>query len=73
MKETSLLAFYLSLSKEFDLLYLLIDNPNKVFSREELLEKVWKYEHFGDLRTVDVHVRKLREKIGDVLSKVYPL
>ncbi len=52
-------------SKEFDLLYLLIDNPNKVFSREELLEKVWKYEHFGDLRTVDVHVRKLREKIEE--------
>ncbi len=52
-------------SKEFDLLYLLMDNPNKIFSREELLEKVWKYEHFGDLRTVDVHVRKLREKIED--------
>lgn len=52
-------------SKEFDLLYLLMDNPNRVFSRESLLEKVWKYEHFGDLRTVDVHVRKLREKIED--------
>ena len=52
-------------SKEFDLLFLLMDNPNKVFSREALLEKVWKYEHFGDLRTVDVHIRKLREKIED--------
>ena len=52
-------------SKEFDLLFLLMDNPNKVFSREVLLEKVWKYEHFGDLRTVDVHIRKLREKIED--------
>ncbi len=52
-------------SKEFDLLFLLMDNPNKIFSREELLEKVWKYEHFGDLRTVDVHIRKLREKLED--------
>ncbi len=52
-------------SKEFDLLFLLMNNPNKVFSREELLEKVWKYEHFGDLRTVDVHIRKLREKIEE--------
>lgn len=49
-------------SKEFDLLLLLINNLNKVFSREELLERVWGYEHFGDLRTVDVHIRKLREK-----------
>ncbi len=49
-------------SKEFDLLFLLINNLNKVFSREELLERVWGYEHFGDLRTVDVHIRKLREK-----------
>lgn len=50
-------------SKEFDLLFLLINNLNKVFSREDLLERVWGYEHFGDLRTVDVHIRKLREKI----------
>lgn len=50
-------------SKEFDLLVLIINNLNKVFSREELLERVWGYEHFGDLRTVDVHIRKLREKI----------
>lgn len=49
-------------SKEFDLLFLLINNLNTVFSREELLERVWGYEHFGDLRTVDVHIRKLREK-----------
>lgn len=50
-------------AKEFDLLLLLITNPGKVFSREELLEIIWGYEYFGDLRTVDVHVRRLREKI----------
>lgn len=50
-------------AKEFDLLLLLITNPGKVFSREELLEVIWGYEYFGDLRTVDVHVRRLREKI----------
>jgi DNA-binding response OmpR family regulator len=45
------------------LLLLLTTNPGKVFSREELLEVIWGYEYFGDLRTVDVHVRRLREKI----------
>jgi DNA-binding response OmpR family regulator len=50
-------------AKEFDLLLLLITNSGKVFSREELLEIIWGYEYFGDLRTVDVHVRRLREKI----------
>ena len=49
--------------KEFDLFYILISNPGKVFTREELLETVWGYEYFGDLRTVDVHIRRLREKI----------
>lgn len=50
-------------AKEFDLLILLATNPGKVFTREELLEIIWGYEYFGDLRTVDVHVRRLREKI----------
>lgn len=50
-------------AKEFDLLLLLTTNPGKVFSREELLGIIWGYEYFGDLRTVDVHVRRLREKI----------
>ncbi len=50
-------------AKEFDLLLLLASNPGKVFTREELLEIIWGYEYFGDLRTVDVHVRRLREKI----------
>ena len=50
-------------AKEFDLLGLLVMNPNKVYSRENLLNLVWGYEYPGDVRTVDVHVRRLREKI----------
>lgn len=50
-------------AKEFDLLELLAFNPNKVYSRESLLNTVWGYEYPGDVRTVDVHVRRLREKI----------
>jgi len=50
-------------AKEFDLLLLLASNPGNVFTREELLEIIWGYEYFGDLRTVDVHIRRLREKI----------
>ncbi|WP_461810277.1 response regulator transcription factor [Faecalimonas sp.] len=50
-------------AKEFDLLELLATNPDKVYSREELLNIVWGYEYPGDARTVDVHVRRLREKI----------
>lgn len=49
--------------KEFDLFFILISNPNKVFRREELLELVWGYAYYGDLRTVDVHIRRIREKI----------
>lgn len=50
-------------AKEFDLLLLLVLNEDRVFSREELLETIWGYEYYGDVRTVDVHVRRLREKI----------
>ena len=50
-------------AKEFDLLELLVMNPNKVYSRENLLNLVWGYEYPGDVRTVDVHVLRLREKI----------
>ena len=50
-------------AKEFDLLELLVTNPNKVYSREKLLNVVWGYEYPGDVRTVDVHIRRLREKI----------
>ena len=50
-------------AKEFDLLELLVSHPGKVYSREQLLEFVWGRDYPGDLRTVDVHVRRLREKI----------
>ena len=50
-------------AKEFDLLELLAMNPNKVYSREDLLNTVWGYDYPGDARTVDVHIRRLREKI----------
>ena len=51
--------------KEFELLRFLMASPGKVYSREELMEKVWNYDYFGDTRTVDVMVRRLREKIED--------
>ncbi len=50
-------------AKEFDLLELLVFNPNKVYGRENLLKIIWGYEYLGDVRTVDVHIRRLREKI----------
>lgn len=50
-------------AKEFDLLELLMNHPNKVYGREKLLNDVWGYEYPGDVRTVDVHIRRLREKI----------
>lgn len=49
--------------KEFDLLYTLADSPRRVFSREQLLQQVWEYEYFGDERTVDAHIKKLRQKL----------
>jgi len=52
-------------SKEFDLLELLISNKNKVYSREELMNLIWGYDFPGDARTVDVHIRRLREKIEE--------
>ncbi|MEK4199157.1 response regulator transcription factor [Cytobacillus sp. FSL K6-0265] len=50
--------------KEFDLLYYFITHPKQVFSREQLLDKVWGYQFYGDERTVDVHIKRLRKKIG---------
>ncbi len=50
-------------AKEFDLLQLFVTNRGTVFSREQMLETVWKYDYAGDARTVDVHIRRLREKI----------
>ena len=49
--------------KEFDLILFLMKNPGKVYSREELLDLVWGYDYLGDTRTVDVHIRRLREKL----------
>lgn len=51
--------------KEFDLLYFLAQNPNKVFSRDDLLQNIWGTDVYVLVRTVDVHIRKVREKIGD--------
>ena len=51
--------------REFDLIKFLASQPNKVFSRQSLLESVWDYEYYGDVRTVDVTVRRLREKVED--------
>lgn len=56
-------------AKEFDLLELLMTHPNKVYGREELLNTVWGYEYPGDVRTVDVHIRRLREKIENTPSE----
>ena len=51
--------------KELELLYYLASHPNQVFSREQLLERIWDYDYMGDSRTVDVHIKRLREKIHD--------
>jgi DNA-binding response OmpR family regulator len=51
--------------KEFELLRYLNDNPAQVFSREQLLSEVWGYDYFGGTRTVDVHIRRLRAKLGE--------
>ncbi|WP_243290106.1 response regulator transcription factor [Bacillus sp. FJAT-47783] len=52
--------------KEYELLYFLAKSPDKVYDREKLLKEVWQYEFFGDLRTVDTHVKRLREKLNKV-------
>ena len=51
--------------KELELLHFLASHPNRVFTREQLLEQVWGYDYYGDSRTVDVHVKRLREKLTD--------
>lgn len=59
--------------KEYDLLHYLMSAPDQIFGREQLLREVWKYEFFGDLRTVDTHVKRLREKLkkeSDVAAKM---
>ncbi len=55
--------------KEMELIYHLASNPNRVFSRDELLDQVWGFDYYGDSRTVDVHVKRLREKLEGVSDK----
>jgi DNA-binding response OmpR family regulator len=55
--------------KELELLYHLASNPNRVYTRDQLLDEVWGFEYFGDSRTVDVHVKRLREKVDGVSDK----
>ncbi|WP_105205216.1 response regulator transcription factor [Neobittarella massiliensis] len=52
--------------KELELLYHLASNPNRVYTRDQLLDEVWGFEYYGDSRTVDVHIKRLREKLEDV-------
>ena len=54
--------------KELELLYFLASQPNRVFTREQLLDQIWGYEYIGDTRTVDVHIKRIREKIHDHAS-----
>jgi len=56
--------------KEFELLRFLVGNPSRVFTRDQLLSEVWGYDYFGGTRTVDVHVRRLRAKLGDMESLI---
>lgn len=55
--------------KELELLYHLASNPNRVFSRDQLLDEVWGFEYYGDSRTVDVHIKRIREKLEGVSDK----
>ncbi|AVX19901.1 two-component system, OmpR family, response regulator ResD [Carboxydocella sporoproducens DSM 16521] len=55
---------------EYDLLHFLARHQGRVFTREQLLEKVWGYDYFGDLRTVDTHVKRVREKLGKISTEV---
>lgn len=50
--------------KEIELLYFLISNPNRVFTREQILDKIWGFDYYGETRTVDVHIKRLREKLN---------
>ncbi len=55
--------------KEMELIYYLASNPNRVFTRDQLLDEVWGFDYYGDSRTVDVHVKRLREKLEGVSNK----
>jgi len=56
--------------KEWDLLMLFLHHPGRVFSREDLLNKVWGYDYFGDARTVDTHIKRLRKKLGEAATYI---
>ncbi len=56
--------------KELELLYFLASNPNRVFTREQLLEDIWGYDFYGESRTVDVHIKRIREKIGKTKAQL---
>jgi DNA-binding response OmpR family regulator len=56
--------------KEFELLKFLVQQPGRVFTRDQLLSEVWGYDYFGGTRTVDVHIRRLRAKLGDLESLI---
>ena len=55
--------------KELELLYHLASNPNRVYTRDQLLDEVWGFEYYGDSRTIDVHVKRLREKLAGASDK----
>ncbi|MFW5787905.1 MAG: winged helix-turn-helix domain-containing protein, partial [Halanaerobiales bacterium] len=55
--------------KEFDLLWVMASTAKKVFTRDELLQKVWGYNYFGDVRTVDTHIKSLRNKLGEEAAR----
>ncbi|MDR0222510.1 MAG: response regulator transcription factor [Oscillospiraceae bacterium] len=55
--------------KELELLFFMAKNPNKVFTRDQLLDEIWGYDYFGDSRTIDVHIKRLREKLDGVSDK----
>lgn len=55
--------------KELELLYFLASNPNRVYTRDQLLDEVWGFEYYGDSRTIDVHIKRLREKLEGVSDK----
>lgn len=58
--------------KELELLYFLAASPNQVFTREQLLDHIWGYEYIGDTRTVDVHIKRLRERSKTILTGPLP-
>ena len=55
--------------KELELLFYLASNPNRVYTRDQLLDEVWGFEYYGDSRTIDVHIKRLREKLEGVSDK----